>query len=70
MSEKVLSMVKISVDALKKQDITLAKTISETEREVDRMYFDYLHKLINDRKYQQQMRYIQCVNDAVFGTRS
>ena len=47
MSGKVLSMVKISVDALKKQDINLAKTISETERQVDKMYFDYLHKLIN-----------------------
>ena len=47
MSEKVLSMVKISIDALKKQDIILAKTISETEREVDKMYFDYLNKLIN-----------------------
>lgn len=47
MSEKVLSMVKVSVESLKKQDITLAKTISETEREVDKMYFDYLHKLID-----------------------
>jgi phosphate transport system protein len=47
MSEKVLSMVKISVDSLKKQDIIIAKTISLTEREVDKMYFDYLHKLIN-----------------------
>jgi phosphate transport system protein len=47
MSDKVLSMVKISIEALKKQDITLAKTISETERQVDKMYFDYLHKLIN-----------------------
>jgi phosphate transport system protein len=47
MSEKVLFMVKTSIDALKKQDIILAKTISETERQVDKMYFDYLHKLIN-----------------------
>jgi phosphate transport system protein len=47
MSDKVLSMVKISVDSLKKQDVVLAKTISQTEREVDKMYFDYLHKLIN-----------------------
>ena len=46
MSEKVLSMVRISIDSLKKQDIVLAKTISETERHVDKMYFDYLHKLI------------------------
>jgi phosphate transport system protein len=47
MSEKVLSMVRTSIDALKKQDILLAKTISSTEREVDKMYFDYLNKLIN-----------------------
>ncbi|MGE5574557.1 MAG: phosphate signaling complex PhoU family protein, partial [Ignavibacteria bacterium] len=47
MSEKVLSMVRTSIDALKKQDILLAKTISSTEREVDKMYFDYLKKLIN-----------------------
>ena len=50
MSEKVLSMVKISVEALKRQDISLAKTITQTEREVDKMYFDYLHKLINSEQ--------------------
>jgi phosphate transport system protein len=50
MSEKVLAMVKISVDSLKKQDIILAKTISETERQVDKMYFDYLHKLISNEQ--------------------
>jgi phosphate transport system protein len=50
MTEKVLSMVKISIDSLKKQDITLAKTISEAERQVDKMYFDYLHKLINEEQ--------------------
>jgi phosphate transport system protein len=50
MSEKVLSMVKISIDSLKKQDIILAKTISETERHVDKMYFNYLHKLINSEQ--------------------
>ncbi len=47
MSEKVLFMVRTSVDALKKQDILLAKTISPTEREIDKMYFDYLNKLNN-----------------------
>ncbi len=50
MSEKVLTMVKISVTALKRQDITLAKTISETERQVDKMYFDYLNKLIKEEQ--------------------
>ena len=47
MSEKVLTMVRISIDSLKKQDVILAKTISQTERQVDKMYFDYLHKLVN-----------------------
>lgn len=47
MSQKVLLMVKISINSLKKQDIVLAKTISQTEREVDKMYFDYLHKLLD-----------------------
>ena len=47
MSQKVLSMVKISINALKKQDLPLANTISITEHEVDKMYFDYLQKLIS-----------------------
>jgi phosphate transport system protein len=47
MSQKVLSMVKLSIEALKKQDIELAKSISETERDVDKMYLCYLNTLIN-----------------------
>jgi phosphate transport system protein len=47
MSAKVLSMVKISVDSLKKQDLALAKTISKPEHEVDKMYSEFLHKLVN-----------------------
>jgi len=46
MSEKVLSMVRISVDSLKSHDTTLAKTLSETEKQVDEMYFRYLDRLV------------------------
>jgi phosphate transport system protein len=46
MSEKVLYMVKLSIDALRRHDIALAKTISKTEQEVDKMYLTYLDKLI------------------------
>ena len=46
MSRKVLSMVRLSLNALKRQDIELAKSITETEREVDKMYLTYLNKLI------------------------
>jgi phosphate transport system protein len=50
MSDKVLDMVRISVDALKKHDLELAKSISQSEREVDKMYLDYLQKLINEEQ--------------------
>ena len=47
MSDKVLAMVRISVDALKRHDVALAKNISQTEREVDKMYQTFLNKLIS-----------------------
>jgi phosphate transport system protein len=47
MSEKVLYMVRISIDSLRRHDVTLAKTITQTEQEVDKMYLNYLNKLIN-----------------------
>jgi phosphate transport system protein len=46
MGEKVLQMVKISIESLKKLDIDLATTIVKTEQEVDSMYFQYLDKLV------------------------
>ncbi len=47
MSSKVLLMVRISVDSLRKHDIALAKTITPTERDVDKLYLDYLNRLIS-----------------------
>jgi len=46
MSEKVLNMVRTSVDSLKSHDVILAKSLSETEKQVDDMYFKYLDKLV------------------------
>lgn len=45
MSDRVLFMVKVSVEALKRHDTALAKTITETERNVDKMYLNYINKL-------------------------
>jgi len=64
MSKKVLSMVKISIDALRKHNVTLAKTVSETEREVDKMYFAYLDKLLNQKRVNSK-----CVISTVLMTR-
>ncbi len=50
MSKNVLLTVRISIDSLRKHDITLAKSISQTEREVDKMYLDYLQKLIGSEE--------------------
>ncbi|MBS7633246.1 phosphate signaling complex protein PhoU [Candidatus Bathyarchaeota archaeon] len=46
MSEKVLTMVRTSIDALRSHDTQLAKTIAKTEEEADKMYFEYLDRLI------------------------
>jgi phosphate transport system protein len=46
MSEKVLSMVRISIESLKSHNVELAKTLSETEEQVDDMYFKYLDRLV------------------------
>lgn len=47
MSDKVMLMVRISVDSLRKHNVVLAKTITPIEREVDKLYLDYLTHLIN-----------------------
>lgn len=46
MSDKVMNMVRTSIDSLRSHDTQLAKTISKTEQEVDKMYFEYLDRLI------------------------
>jgi phosphate transport system protein len=46
MGNNVLSMVKVSVESLKKFDVELARSIAATERQVDKMYLEYLDKLI------------------------
>jgi phosphate transport system protein len=48
MGDKVLEMVRISINSLKTQNTELAKTISKTEQEVDEMYFQYLDKLVKE----------------------
>jgi phosphate transport system protein len=64
MSIKVLETVRISIEALRKYDITLAKSISQTEREVDKMYLDFLQKLIGSEEDNNK-----CVISSVLMTR-
>jgi phosphate transport system protein len=46
MADKVLQMVNTSINALKRLDTELAKTVTKTEQEVDDLYFQYLGKLV------------------------
>jgi phosphate transport system protein len=46
MSEETLNMVATSIQALKNHDSELAKTLSAMEQHVDKLYYDYLDKLI------------------------
>jgi phosphate transport system protein len=64
MGEKVLRMVRVSIDSLKTQNTELAKTISKTEKEVDKMYFDHLDKLV-----QEAHATSQCTISSVLGVR-
>jgi len=48
MSEKVLKMVRISIDALRSHSVKLAQNLSQTEKEVDEMYVGFLDKLVKD----------------------
>jgi phosphate transport system protein len=50
MSQQVLHMVKLSIEALRRYDVNLAKSICETEQQVDKMYLDYLQELMNNEK--------------------
>jgi phosphate transport system protein len=47
--EKVSEMVSKSVEALREQDAELAKTLADTEKEVDELYFAYLDQLSKAR---------------------
>jgi phosphate transport system protein len=48
MAEKILQMVRISINSLKSLDTELVKTVTKTEQEVDDMYFLYLDKLVEE----------------------
>jgi phosphate transport system protein len=45
MSEKVLHMVRISIDSLRSHNVELARTVSKPEQDVDKMYFEFLDRL-------------------------
>jgi len=47
--EKVSEMVSKSVEALKQQNAELAKSLADTEKEVDELYFAYLDQLSKTR---------------------
>jgi phosphate transport system protein len=57
LAEKVSEMVSKSVQALKQHDAELAKTLASTEKEVDKLYFEYLDQLAGTHT---QKRCVMC----------
>jgi phosphate transport system protein len=55
--EKVSDMVSKSVTALKEHDAELAKTLADSEKEVDELYFAYLDQL---SKARVQNKFVMC----------
>ncbi|HMK95168.1 MAG TPA: phosphate signaling complex protein PhoU [Candidatus Limnocylindrales bacterium] len=50
MAEKVLDMVRISINSLKSLDPELLKTMTKAENAVDKAYFEYLDKLVEQAR--------------------
>jgi phosphate transport system protein len=46
MGEETLKMVDTSLQSLKSHDVELARTLSEREKKVDELYYQYLNRLI------------------------
>lgn len=55
--EKVSEMVSKSVTALREHDAELAKTLADTEKEVDELYFAYLDQL---SKARMKSKFVMC----------
>lgn len=54
-SEKVLDMMKIVIEALKSQKTEVAKSVSDIEKDVDKLCFDFLDKMIGDRTIESRI---------------
>jgi phosphate transport system protein len=70
LAEKVSEMVSKSVEALKQHDAELAKTLADTEKEVDELYFAQLDQLSKMRPKNKDMlctllvsRYLERIAD-------
>ena len=68
--EKVSEMVSKSVEAVKQHDAELAKTLADTEKEVDELYFAYLDQLSKTRAQDKRVmcnllvsRYLERIAD-------
>lgn len=55
MGEKVLAIMKASIDALKGGNIEAARSISEMEKEVDELYFNFLDRIIGEKNIESRI---------------
>jgi len=55
MGEKVLVMMKTSIEALKGKNIETARSITEIEKEVDKLYFNFLDRIIEEKNVESRI---------------
>lgn len=71
MSGKVLYMMKVGMDALRNQKVGLARSVSEIEKDIDELYFNFLDKIIGEKNIDSRIiissvliiRYLERVAD-------
>ncbi|MEM3653561.1 MAG: phosphate uptake regulator PhoU [Candidatus Bathyarchaeia archaeon] len=55
MSYKALNMIKMSIEALRSQKVEIVRSISEIENEIDKLYFEFLDKIIREKNIENKI---------------
>lgn len=55
MSEKVLATMRASIEAMKNGDVEAARSISKIEKEIDKLYFDFLDKIVGEKDVESRI---------------
>lgn len=54
MGEKVLGIMKTSIEALKNKSLEVAKSVTHMEREIDKLYLDFLDRIIGEKEIESK----------------
>lgn len=55
MSSKALNMIKMSIEALRSQKTETARNVSEIEKDIDKLYFEFLDRIILEKNIENKI---------------